>query len=113
MQVAAPRFPVPAFLFATATSTNSNRPIETITPTSQILNLPIDDKHSDKDYGKVASDILSNSKYGGVAVLICWHHGNIPALALALGVPQSQITAALSPATKWPATVFDWVWQIT
>ena len=52
----------------------------------------------------MARDILTNSKYVGKIVLICWHHGDIPALATALGIA--------SPP-KWPGTVFDLVWQIT
>jgi hypothetical protein len=104
VQGAAPRFMTPAFLFATEESKSSNRPVETITPLSAALNLTYDDKHADDDYAKVASDILTNSKYAGAVVLVCWHHGNIPNLATALGV-------AKPPA--WPGTVFDRVWVIS
>jgi hypothetical protein len=98
-----PRFQTPDFIFATQASKRSNRPVWTITPLASALDLTYDDKHADDDYGKVASDILTNSKYVGKIVLICWHHSNIPALATALGIA--------SPP-KWP-TVFDLVWQIT
>ncbi len=101
---AAPRFTAPAFLFATQRSKESNRPVETITPLASALGLTIDNQHADADYAKVASDILTNAKYAGTVVLICWHHGNIPALATALGIT--------SPP-PWPGTVFDQVWQIT
>jgi hypothetical protein len=104
IQGTAPRFSTPAFLFATQASNSSNRPVETITPLSAALKLAYDDKHADKDYAKVASDILTNSKYAGQIVLVCWHHGNIPNLATALGV-------ANPPAWKGP--VFDRVWVIT
>ena len=107
IQGSQPRFATPDFIFATKTSHHSNRPIETITPLRSALNLAdghFNDKHSDDDYAKVASDILTNSKYVGKVVLICWHHGKIPALAEALG------TAA---PPKWPDSVFDRVWQIT
>jgi hypothetical protein len=100
----APRFSTPAFIFATKASNSSNRPVETITPLSAALNLIYDDKHSDSDYAKVASDILTHSQYAGQVVLVCWHHGNIPALANALGV---------SDPPKWPGSVFDRVWSIT
>jgi hypothetical protein len=99
-----PRFLTPAFLFATQASKSSNRPVETITPLSAALNLAYDDKHADADYGKVASDILTNSKYAGAVVLVCWHHGNIPNLATALG---------LEKPLPWPGTVFDRVWVIS
>jgi hypothetical protein len=65
-------------LFAAQASKNSNRPVETITPLSAALNLTCNDNHADGDYTKVASDILTNSKYAGQVVLVCWHHGNIP-----------------------------------
>jgi len=99
-----PRFLTPAFLITTQASKSSNRPVETITPLSAALNLTYDHKHADGDYAKVASDILTNSKYVGAVVLVCWHHGNIPNLAAALGV-------AKPPA--WPGTVFDRVWVIS
>jgi hypothetical protein len=98
------QFGRPDFLFAMRASENSNRPVETITPLSKAIGVPIDDKHADKDYGKVAADILSNPKYAGKLVLICWHHGKIPDLAGAL--------RAVPPVSKWPGTVFDRVWQI-
>jgi hypothetical protein len=101
---AAPRFAVPVFLFATQASKHSNRPVETITPVATVLNLDVNDKHADKDFQKVASDILANSKYVGQNVLICWHHGKIPDLAQALGIAQPP---------PWPGTVFDRVWVIT
>jgi hypothetical protein len=98
------QFGPPDFLFATRESENSNRPVETITPLSKAIGVPIDDKHVDEDYGKVASDILGNAKYAGKLVLICWHHGKIPDLTRALH--------AVPPVPKWPGTVFDRVWQI-
>jgi hypothetical protein len=104
IQGTTPRFPTPDFLFATQASKSSNRPVETITPVSAALNLPYDDNHADGDYAKVANDILTNSKYMGKVVLVCWHHGNIPNLATSLGVTNP-------PA--WPGSVFDRVWVIS
>ena len=53
----------------------------------------------------MASDILTAPKYADKVVLICWHHGKIPALAGKLGIdPQPP---------RWPDDVFDLVWQIT
>lgn len=100
----APRFQKPDFIFATQASKHSNRPVETITPTAAALALDVDDKHADADYAKVASDVLTNAKYVGKVVLICWHHGNIPNLAKALGIA--------SPP-PWPGPMFDQIWQVT
>lgn len=98
-----PRFCMPAFVFATQASAHSKRPVETVSPLLGAFNLPLDDSHSDNDYCRVAHDILDHSKYAGTVVLVCWHHGNIPALAEALGVSQPP---------SWPGTVFDRVWQL-
>src|SRR5262245_23022885 len=99
-----PRFPTPDFIFASARSPHSNRPVETITPLASALRLEVNHKHTEDEYATVASDILTHPKYVGKVVLVCWHHGKIPALASALGIA--------SPPT-WPGTVFDAVWQIT
>jgi hypothetical protein len=98
-----PRFTMPTFVFATQASHHSSRPVETVSPLLAAFNLTLDDSHSDDDYGKVAQDILSHSKYAGAVVLVCWHHGKIQALAEALSVPQPP---------SWPSTVFDRVWQL-
>jgi hypothetical protein len=99
----APRFAMPAFVFATQASHHSNRPVETVSPLLAAFNLPLDNSHSDEDYGKVAQDILTHSKYAGAVVLVCWHHGKIQALAEALRISQPP---------PWSGTVFDRVWQL-
>ena len=48
--------------------------------------------------------ILHEAAFTGKIVLICWHHGKIPALAQSLGI---------AGPPKWPDGVFDRVWQIT
>jgi hypothetical protein len=99
------QFGQPDFLIATQATSSSNRPVETITPLFNETKVVIDSKHPDKDYDKVAADILGNPKYAGKQVLICWHHGKIPKLAAALG--------GLPPVSEWPCDAFDRVWQIT
>jgi len=98
-------FATPDFLFASAASGESNRPVETITPLSRALHdLPINDKHKDKEYQDVAAALLSKDEYAGKIVCIAWHHGEIPSLAAALG-------AKGTPAT-WDEGVFDRVWRL-
>jgi phosphohistidine phosphatase SixA len=99
------QFGRPDFLFAAQATANSNRPVETITPLSKAIGVEISSRHADKDYGKVAAEILGNVKYAGKLVLICWHHGRIQDLASALGAKQ--------PISKWPGSVFDRVWEIS
>ena len=118
IQVGPPQFPTPHFLFATASSKSSSRPVETITPTAQALQLlnnnsklTINQQFGDDNSGikRLTSEILQNpSIYGGQVVLIAWHHGTIPALTESFGVPASQL-----PWSKWPPTVFDLLFQIT
>jgi hypothetical protein len=95
--------PRPDFLFATHLSKNSNRPVETITPLSEALKLPISHDVADKDYATLATDLLSG-KYAGKVVLVAWHHGSLPGFAKALG--------ATPPYDPWPDTQFDRVWRI-
>lgn len=110
----------PDFLFATAPTNSSSRPVETITPTAQALQFlkndpefTINDQYTNDTTGiqGLTSEILKNpNTYGGKVVLICWHHGTIPQLTEAFGVPASQLPW---PDGKWPPAVFDLVFNIT
>jgi len=95
--------PRPDFLFATHLSKKSNRPVETITPLSQALGLPIGSEIEDADYATLAKLLLSG-RYAGKIVLVAWHHGMLPEFAEALG--------AAPPYKPWPDTQFDRVWRI-
>ena len=95
--------PRPDFLFATHVSKKSNRPVETITPLSEALKLPISSDIADDDYATLAKLLLSG-KYAGKVVLVAWHHGKLPEFAEALG--------ATPPYKPWPEMQFDRVWRI-
>ncbi len=98
-----PDLPTPQFLFATHQSKHSNRPVETITPLSEALHLPISHDIMDEDYAELAK-LLLNGQYAGKVVFVSWHHGKIPELAKSLG--------AEPPYAKWPDEQFDRVWRI-
>jgi hypothetical protein len=100
----AQRFPSPHYIFATQASKNSNRPIETVTPLATALNVPLNDGFADKEASiqKMTNAILND--FPGEIILVCWHHGMIPAIAKALGIAKPP---------KWDGKVFDRVWQIT
>jgi hypothetical protein len=101
------------FLFATAQSSESNRPVLTITPLSKALGLDINSKHADKEYLKVAADILQDPKYDNSDILICWHHGKILQLAEALGVDRGKLPPSSTwPAVPWLENVFGWLLQL-
>jgi len=98
-----PRFPRPNVLFASDPSKHSNRPIETITPLAAALHQTIHHDYTDLEFSALANHVLSG-KYAGKVVLICWHHGEIPHLAKALG--------ATDAPKKWDDTVFDQIWML-
>jgi broad specificity phosphatase PhoE len=79
-------FGIPQFLFATSISKHSMRPIETVQPLSAKIGVAIDPTYADQDYGALASQLLSDPRYGnaGALIVVCWHHGNIPSMARAL-----------------------------
>ena len=100
-----PRFRTPKFIFATEQSHHSNRPVETVTPLSLALGLDIKSNFPDSAAGiQQLVAAVQSSACAQQVVLICWHHGKIPALAKALGV---------SNPPKWKGTIFDLVWQIS
>ncbi len=92
----------PDFIFATARSKNSNRPVETVMPLSSALNEPISNEILDDDFAELAK-LLLGGNYAGKVVLVAWHHGKLPDLASALGA---------TPPYKWPDTQFDRIWRI-
>jgi hypothetical protein len=98
------RFDRPDFIFATGPSPHSNRPVETVTPLARSLHLKIDARFLNEDYQPLAKELLSKPLYSNKTVLVCWHHGNLPSLATALGVNH--------PPAPWPDAQFDRVWKI-
>src|SRR5215211_1723386 len=84
-------------------SKQSHRPRLTVEPFAKAAKLPIDSSFGNKQPADLAAELRGN--YEGKVLLICWHHGQIPALLRALGgSPES-----LLPNGKWPEAVFDWV----
>jgi len=82
---------------------NTLRCVQTVSPTAQFLNLPIHSGYAKFQEEILAQLILNNPNYDDKNILICWHHGRIPELAIALGA---------SSAPTFPY-VFDQTWVIT
>ncbi|OWK35028.1 histidine phosphatase family protein [Fimbriiglobus ruber] len=97
-------FPKPDFIFATKNSKNSHRPVETVTPLSEKLRLPIEHQSKNEGFAQLANELFGQAKYSGKIVLICWHHGEMPDLVTSLKA--EPVPPKLKPA------VFDRVWQI-
>ena len=100
----------PGFLFASGPVTKqekkddgdgskSERPVQTITPLSQLFDVTIDQSFVKGQEAEVAAAAMN---CGGVA-LIAWQHEDIPTIAAA-------IPGASGFPKKWPANRFDVVW---
>jgi phosphohistidine phosphatase SixA len=93
----------PDFILASAKSRHSERPIQTVQPLARDLGIPLDATYADQDYGALAKTLLSDPKFAGKSILICWHHGNIPGLMRGLKA------AAGSYPDPWGFMVFNLV----
>jgi len=107
-------FPRPDFLFAAAPSKSSDRPVETLTPLAKALTMPLHCDIADNDFEVLVADLLEKPDYANKLLIVCWHHGNIPELALALKVPKKEIDNAHGmEGMHWDPSVFDVFWSIT
>jgi broad specificity phosphatase PhoE len=93
----------PEAVLVAADSKHSHRPRLTVEPFAKAANLPIDNRFANKQPADLAAELRAN--YQGKVILICWHHGEIPALLRALGAAPK----TLLPNGKWPKDVYDWV----
>ena len=82
----------------------SLRPIQTISPTAQDLQLKVQTQFMRDDYAGVVGDI--KQQYDGKTVIMSWEHNAIPGLAQAFGA-QLNVNAQ-----SWPSTVFDEAWVL-
>lgn len=97
-------------LIAADASAHSERSILTLEPLAGALNLHIDHRFADGDFGAVVSALQDDPGYAAATILVCWHHDNIVGLADALGMP-----VAPPPSWKdrqWPDVVYGWVAQL-
>src|SRR5215831_3330170 len=97
----------PQAVLVAADSKHSHRPRLAVQPFAKAANLPIDNRFSNKQPSDLAAELRAN--YQGKVILICWHHGQIPALLRALGAAPE----TLLPNGKWPRDVFDWVIMVS
>ena len=93
----------PAVIFAAKDSKQSHRPRLTVEPFAKAAKLRIDAHFGNNQSTELAADLHANHQ--GKVILICWRHGNIPALLRALGAKPEN----LLPRGKWPSSVYDWV----
>lgn len=95
-----------SYLFAAADSKGSMRPRLTLEPLSKAMGMAIDQHFTDKQAAELADEL--RAKPHGGNIIICWHHGQIPALLQALGANPNKIL----PGGKWPESIFGWAVQL-
>jgi broad specificity phosphatase PhoE len=93
----------PNAVLVAADSKHSHRPRLTVQRFAKAANLPIDNRFANKQPADLAAELRAN--YQEKVILICWHHGQIPALLRALGAAPE----TLLPDGKWPRDLYDWV----
>ena len=97
----------PQAVVVAADSKHSHRPRLTVQRFAKAANLTIDSRFANKQPADVAAELRAN--YQEKVILICWHHGQIPAVLRALGADP----ATLLPNGKWPRDVYDWVIMVS
>ena len=100
-------FGKPQFLIATLVSMHSNRPVEALTPLSGKIGISISAEYADQNYRALAGQLLCEQRYVGALIVVCWHHGNIPSLAHALGAGLD------SYPDPWNSLVFNQILDMT
>ena len=93
----------PNDVLVAADSKQSHRPRLTVEPFAKAAKLPIDSRFGNKQPTDLAAELRANHQ--GKVILLCWHHGQVPALLRALGATPE----TLLPNGKWPRAVYDWV----
>lgn len=93
----------------------SVRPIQTITPLSHVLNMPIQHHYGLEDVCLFVKHIMTEPAYNGKTILIAYEHHHIPGLGAALqGYAGCQHSKNhISIPTGWNNNVFDRVWTFT
>jgi broad specificity phosphatase PhoE len=99
--------PKPDALFAPKPSEKhpSVRASETLEPTARRLKLDIQTPDEAGDYARLAKTLLSDPRWDGKTVVVCWVHQYLPQFAVALG--------AKPAAEKWNDDDYDGVYEVT
>ena len=97
-----PQLETPSAIFAVKPQESSERPLLTVQPLAQQLGLAVQARFASDDVSALA---LALAGFTGV-VLLCWRHGDMPALA-------AQLCPAMQPAPTWDQRCFDQVWVFT
>ena len=94
-------FGKPDYIIATAHSKHSNRPTETVKPLADALGMKVQHDFEDDDFEELVEEIFDNVAYHGKTIVVCWHHGKLPAIAALLGAPTG------SYPDPWPEDAYN------
>ena len=94
------------YLVAADDSEHSQRSRLTLEPLAQAIGLKPDLRFQARQAEDLARELRSHSH--GKAVLICWHHREIPELLKALGADPDR----LLPQGQWPSQQFGWMLEL-
>jgi hypothetical protein len=76
---------------------------ETVTPLAARLGIPVNTQFTKGDESALAQDVARRIE----PALICWQHGELPAIPTALA------NVIPTPPTSWPDDRYDLVWTLT
>src|SRR5262249_10551515 len=102
------RFGPPVAIFAQKAADpkkNSVRPIETVRPLAATLKLEVLTPVERDDFPRLVEDVLTNPRYAGKSVLICWEHKKLAEMAEAL-VKHRTVSGA-PKKWAWPDDRYD------
>jgi phosphohistidine phosphatase SixA len=94
-------FGKPDIIMAAAQSKHSDRSVETVKPLAESLGLEIQDYFKNDEFPQLVDEIFNDPDYKNKTVVICWHHGKLPAMASLLGAP------AGSFPDPWPSNAYN------
>ncbi len=93
-------------LIATKDTAKSWRERLTLAPLGEATKIPLEMDFKNAEVDELVKSL--NQTPGKGNILICWHHGQIPALLTDLGADATKVLGA----AKWPGDHFDWVIQL-
>jgi hypothetical protein len=99
--------PAPRVIYA-ASATDAGtgqRTRETVSSLSSRLNVPVNTAFGKGQEASLVRQATAQAANG--PVLICWQHGEIPAIAEAFG------NVSPTPPSEWPDNVYDVIWTLT
>lgn len=94
-------FGKPDVIIATAHSKHSDRPKETVQPLADALGLRIQHDYENDEFADLIDQVFNDPDFKNKTIVICWHHGKLPAMAVLLGAP------AGSFPDPWPADAYN------